>query len=271
MRNVVILTDFGANDSYNGIMEGVIKTLCPTARITYIAPDVRSWSVYSGAYLLYSAYRHFPKKTVFLVVVDPGVGTERKPLVIKTRNYYFVGPDNGILYPSASEDGIEEVYEINNPKVYATRPPSYTFHGRDIFSPAAALLACRVDPKVFGESLKEIKRLDLEEYSKKGNTVCLRVIHVDKFGNVALSMRPKAPLPIGATIKVTIGSQKVDVKVARTFGDVEKGEKLIYINSFGFIELAVNQGNFSTAMNVEVGDEVCLEGLSFPEDSSRST
>ena len=270
MRNVVIMTDFGTNDSYNGIMEGVIKSICPEAVIGYIAPDVKSWSVYSGAYLLYSAYKHFPRRTIFLVVIDPGVGTSRKAIVIKTTNYYFVGPDNGVLFPSANEDGIKEIYEINNPKVFLIRPPSYTFHGRDLFSPVAALLACKVSPEVIGNRISEIKKLELEYYSKRGDTLCLRAVHIDKFGNVALSLRPKTSLPIGSKVSVIVGGHRIEVKTARTFGEVERGDKLIYINSFGFIELAINQGNFGDTFGVKVGDEICLEGLSSLVDSSPS-
>lgn len=263
MRHVAILTDFGTSDSYNGIMEGVIRGICPQAKVSYIAPNVTSWSVVSGAYLLLSAFKYFPKNTVFLVVVDPGVGTKRRAVVIRTQNYFFVGPDNGVLYPAAKSDGIRKVYEILNKKVMLSDEISYTFHGRDVFSPVAALLACKMSPETVGPELNpsELTTLELEIYSVENNCIKLKAIHVDKYGNVALSLRPKNLIP-GREVKIRVGKRFFDVKTVRTFGDVNPGERLLYVNSFGFLELAINQGNAAYELGISTGDEVCVEPCS---------
>ncbi|MGC9104822.1 MAG: SAM hydrolase/SAM-dependent halogenase family protein [Thermoprotei archaeon] len=271
MRSIAILTDFGTSDVYNGIMEGVIRNLCPEARVNYLSPDVRSWSLYSGTYLLFSSYKYYPKNTVFLVVVDPGVGTRRRAIVVKTKNYIFVGPDNGVLYPAVSEDGIVEAYEITNRRLFLSKEISYTFHGRDIFSPVAALLACKVKPNVVGSRIDpdQLVKLNLTEHYVEGSRLRARVVHIDKFGNVALSVRPRS-LVLGERAKVTVKEKSFVALTARTFGEVVKGERLLYINSFGFLEIATNQGNLAEELGVSEGDEACIEPYSLV-DSNRYT
>ncbi len=267
MRQIAILTDFGISDNYNGVMEAVIRKINPEVTITYITPNARNFDVTSGAYLLYTSYRYFPRNTIFLVVVDPGVGTSRRALIVKTNKYVFVGPDNGVLYPTITEDGIRKVISISNRRLYLSKRVSYTFHGRDIFSAASAFISLGVDISIFGEEVNPESLAKLEfTQEEKGNLLCGRVIYVDHFGNVATSIRGEIP-----EIKsVTIKGRKFNGRKVNTFGEGRPGELLVYTNSYGFLEMGINKGSASQFTGAETGDDICVE-LYTREDSSRST
>ncbi len=267
-RIISILTDFGVSDNYNGVMEGVIKKINREAEISYISGNAKSFNILAGAYLLYTSYRYFPKNTIFLVVVDPGVGTPRKPIIIKTKNYYFVGPDNGILYPAAKEDGIEQINQISNQRLYLTKYISNTFHGRDIFSVAAAFLSLNIDQDVFGEKLSEdnLTKIDLFYYKREEKKSCFKVVYVDHFGNIALSYKDPSTFLSSSNI-FCLGNYKL--KRVRTFGEGREGELLIYSNGYNFLEIGANKKNASEILDLKEGDLVCLEDCT-QEDSSHS-
>ncbi|MBP1357508.1 MAG: S-adenosyl-l-methionine hydroxide adenosyltransferase family protein [Sulfolobus sp.] len=268
-RIISILTDFGVSDNYNGTMEGVIKTINKDAEIAYIAGNAKSFNILAGAYLLYTSYRYFPRGTIFLTVIDPGVGTSRNAIIVKTKHYYFIGPDNGVLYPAANEDEIQKIIKISNPKLYLSKKISNTFHGRDIFSVAAAFVSLNIDLDVFGPEIPidKISKLDLFYIKSKENKKCFKVIYIDHFGNVTLSY--KDPERYLANIKEVCITSKLKARKVRTFGDGKEGELLIYANGYNFLELGINKGNASDALNVKEGDEICLEDCT-QEDFSHS-
>ncbi|AWR94476.1 SAM hydrolase/SAM-dependent halogenase family protein [Acidianus brierleyi] len=264
---IAILTDFGISDNYNGVMEGVIKRINSNASITYITPNANNFNIISGAYLLYTSYKYFRKNTIFLTVIDPGVGTERKAIIIKSRNYYFVGPDNGVLFPAAHDDSILNIVKITNEKLFLSREISRTFHGRDIFAAVAAFLSLGIDLETFGNKLNmnEIEKLEFIQ-TKNNNIICGNVIYIDHFGNVATSIKER----INNIRYVLINSNKFNIRYVNTFGEGKKGELLAYKNGYGFLEIGINMGNASELIKAKIGDKICLE-LSIQEDFSHFT
>ncbi|WP_338599985.1 S-adenosyl-l-methionine hydroxide adenosyltransferase family protein [Sulfolobus tengchongensis] len=263
-RQIAILTDFGAGDNYNGVMEAVIKRINPQVEITYITGDSKKFNITAGAYLLYTSYKYFTRNTIFLVVIDPGVGTRRRPLIIKTTNYMFVGPDNGVLFPAAKNDGIQKIIEISNNKLYLSKMISNTFHGRDIFSVAAAFLSAGIDLNVFGNEVKleDITKLDFD-YRITKNEICGKVVYIDHFGNVATSI-PRDVISnafnYDQEIVVKVNDMKHNCKFVKTFGYGNENELLIYSNGYFMLEIGINKGSAQDKLNVKEGDEICIEG-----------
>lgn len=265
--NIGIITDFG-NNFYVGIMKGIIKSLSNNASIIEIDNNVPKFSIISGSYILFNSYKWMPKNSIILSVVDPGVGTNRKGLIIKTKNYYFIGPDNGLIYESALEDGIISIYEIIPEKLKEYLKTyfnlniiiSQTFHGRDIFAPAAALLSINDDIKYYAKPLEnnEIVKLRLLDARKENNKIELKVIYIDDFGNIVLSsMFDDLDLKKYKT-KIIKDNVITDINIGKKFADVNEGELLLYKNSFGFAEIAVNKGNASSLLNLKVGDKLSI-------------
>ena len=271
---IAILTDFGVNDNYNGVMEAVIRKVNPEARIIYISGNVKNFNIYAGAYLLYTSFKYFPKNTIFLVVIDPGVGTNRRPLIIKTLNYIFVGPDNGVLFQAAEKDGIEKIIEINNPKLYLSNIISNTFHGRDIFSITAAFLSLGVDINIFGKELRidDINKINLITYKVEDKRICGKVAYIDHFGNIATSIPIDAvigKIEYNRLIKITVNNSNYMCRFVKTFGYGNENELLIYQNGYFLLEIGINKGNAKDKIDVKEGDEICLE-VYIQEDSSHS-
>jgi S-adenosylmethionine hydrolase len=260
-RLIAFLTDFGWRDPYVGIVKGVIDRLSRgKVRVIDITHDVPSFSIVAGAYVLYTSYKYFPPGTVFLVVVDPGVGTERRAVAIRTERYFFVGPDNGVLYPAAAEDGILEARIVSNETVFL-KPVSRSFHGRDVFAPAATLVAMGVDMAALGPRIEpdELAKLSLREECR-AERVRAKVVYVDHFGNVALGLREECVTSLCARgrVEVRVGEKLFSAKCLPVFSLAERGELVFYVNSLGFPELAVNLGDASSLLGVGIGDEVEL-------------
>jgi len=181
-RIVTLLSDFGTADAYAGLMKGVVLSICPEARVVDLSHEVPPQNVTAGALLLRSTVRFFPPGTIHVAVVDPGVGGERKPILVQAGGATFVGPDNGLLHPAASERGINRIVALTKGEYHLPRV-SRTFHGRDIFAPVAGHLARGVAAEDFGPVLSEMKTLPLATASRDANGVVGEVVHVDRFGN----------------------------------------------------------------------------------------
>ncbi len=271
MRSVIVLlTDFGVSDPYVGAMKGVIAGINPNAQVIDLTHEVPKYSIEVAAYILKSTYRYFPKGAVFTVVVDPGVGSARKPLIVRSRNYLFVGPDNGVLIPAARDDGLVSAYEINT-KVAGLPEISWTFHGRDVFAPTAALLSLGVGPESLGRrvSVSELTAIEVppkapEKISE--NVLAVDIFHVDSFGNLMLATDMRAvenllKLKLGDYVEVSAslsGSKWHKARVARTFSEVQPGELALYEGSLGLAEIAVYLSSASKLLNVGVGDRVYI-------------
>ncbi len=247
---VTLLTDFG--DFYPGVMKGVILSLAPETRVVDICHTVEPQNVLQGAFLLYNSYRFF-KSAVHVAVVDPEVGSERRAIAVKTKNHVFIAPDNGIVYPSASEDGIERVYEIDLSISKLVGELSYTFHGRDVFAPAAAL-AVRGDLWKFCNEIEDMKKLELFDYKIESDRIVCRVVFIDRFGNLVTNLKAK---DINAKRFYLKG---IEFPLVKTYSDVKIGEPLALIGSFGTLELSVRNGNASELLGIDKGGvEIELE------------
>lgn len=240
---ITLLTDFG--DFYPGVMKGVILSLAPEAKIVDITHSVEPQNVFQGAFLLYHSYRFF-KNAIHVAVVDPEVGGKRRGIVVKTKNHFFVAPDNGISYPSASKDGILKIYEIDYKISELVGELSATFHGRDVFAPSSALIL-KKDFSYFRE-IDEIKPLNLFDYSFEGEILKARVVYVDRFGNLITNVPAKAL--VGTKGFNLLG---IEFPMVRTYSDVPLGKPLALIGSFGTLELSVRNGNASKLLGIGSG------------------
>ncbi len=187
MPVIALLTDFGPTSPYVGVMKGAILKTNPQARLIDLTHAVSPHNIEEGAFLLLGAVRYFAPKTVFVAVVDPGVGSARRALAIKTKHYYFVGPDNGILTVAARSDGIERAVALKNTR-YFLSPVSRTFHGRDIFAPVAARLAGGLVMTRLGPEVGDFKQMVLPAFVADGDLLQARILYVDQFGNLVTNV-----------------------------------------------------------------------------------
>lgn len=259
-RVVSFLTDYGLDDPYVGEVKARMLGVCGELRVVDITHSVERQNVLHGAFLLYLAYRFFPEGTVHLAVVDPGVGTERRCVAVRTRRFWFVGPDNGLLYPAASEDGIVGCYEID-----LDAYPRYggeTFHGRDVFGPVAAELACGAAPRMREVDPETLVRLDFGRPEETDRGVRVRVLHVDRFGNCVTNLRA-GELPVwmrhGSAFRVRSAERVVMARFARAYGDVTAGEFLLTVGGTGFLEVSVSMGDAARSLGVRPGSELVVE------------
>ncbi len=257
-----MLTDFGYG-LYVGEMKGVILSINPEVALVDITHEVSRHDIAEGAFLLYASYRYFPPGTVFVGVVDPGVGTARRAVAIQTSHYYFVGPDNGLLYPASSEDGIEEVVEIESGR-YTMPKISRTFHGRDVFAPAAAHLSSGIPISELGPRVPvgSLVKLEFGRAEVGDRRVRGRVLFVDRFGNLITNVRPadleRAGIGIGDVLELEIGSTKVEVVYAEAYSRVPEGSLLCLVGGFDLLEISVNRGSAAEALGAERGDAFSL-------------
>lgn len=263
---ITLLTDFGYDSYFVPSMKGVILSINPRAVIVDITHEIPPQNIAKAAFTLWASYKYFPRGTVHVVVVDPGVGTSRRPIAIKTRNYFFVGPDNGVLMMAAEDDGIVEVRVIENTK-YMRPVVSYTFHGRDVFAPVAAHLSLGVDFSTVGSPVSDAVRLSLTRPVVSKGFARASIIYIDHFGNAYTSVRSEdikaLGIDYGSELQVEFPriNLTLRVKFLRTYGYANLGEALALINSEGFLELAIRNGNFSGKFGVGEGDEVVIRVL----------
>ena len=265
---VSLLSDFGLRDPSAGIMRAVVVGICPTANVVDLAHDVNKFAIRDGALLLWSAVPYLPVGA-HVAVVDPGVGTARQGIAMRTsRGDYLVGPDNGLLMPAAARlGGITHVHLLENPR-YALPDVSSSFHGRDLFAPAGAHLAAGVPIEDLGRAVDPRRLLDLEWPAPRIGPGLLRAqaIYLDTFGNVKLSALTddlEAALPgldFGDRLLVRTGegavSREVMVTWARTFGDVPEGAPLLTADSYGRVALSVHQGSATAVLGITLDSPI---------------
>ena len=274
MSNKVLTftTDFGSTDAYVAAMKGVALGIAPDLTLVDVTHEVRRHDIRHGAFILGGVYRYFPAETVHVAVVDPGVGTSRKAVALVTPAGVFCAPDNGILSfvlnDHLATDKVRcksadfstpvtvpvpegcKAYEISNP-YYMLAPVSDTFHGRDIFTPAAAHLASGLKPECLGEPLSELTILNLFALERRDEALEGRVVHVDRFGNVVTNI-PATQLPHG-DIVVEVADTKIQ-GLSATFADADG--LLALIGSHGYLEIAENLGSAASRLGIGVGDAV---------------
>jgi len=273
---VTLTTDFGMADGYVGTMKGVILSIAPNARLVDISHEIVPQDVRQAAYVLRTAYPFFPPHTVHLVVVDPGVGSARRPIALRTPAGIFVGPDNGVFSYVMAYERVEALVELADPRYHLSRV-SHTFHGRDIFSPAAAHLAAGVPITALGPSLTDPVTLPFPRLEVASGGVTGEVLHADHFGNVItsigllvwsggeLTLEPTfGKAGRGGQVRfqaaeavVTVAGQEI-TGVHRTYAEVEPGEVLALVGSEGHLEIAVREGNAARKLGLHPGYVVVL-------------
>lgn len=254
---IVFMTDFGTANDAVAICRAVIYSIAPDVRLTDITHQVTPYSIEEGARFLAGVTPYYPAGTIFLVVIDPGVGTSRKAIVVKTKKgQYFVLPDNGLITPVLDRDGLDSAREITNQHWMIQTPVSSTFHGRDIFSPAAAHLAAGWEFNLVGPALSELVRL-----TPKTSTITPRGIDGeaialdDPYGSLITNIPgddfKQLGYNLGDKIAVQINKKPVMVPYVKTFMDVAVGESLLYVDSRGRVGIAINQGSYASKFNVK--------------------
>jgi S-adenosylmethionine hydrolase len=260
MRPICFLSDFGLADDFVGTCKGVMLGIAPGVTIVDLSHDVPGFEVEAGAEILQHATRYMPEDTIYLAVIDPGVGTERQALALRAENGGFlVGPDNGLLIPAAEAlGGISEVVVLTNGR-YHVHPVSNTFHGRDVFSPVAAHLAAGVELSELGESVdpSSLLRLSLPGAEEAGEGVTAWIMSIDRFGNARLSItQEESELEYGDTLGVDVGDGEMSVRYLETFGSAKAGELVLVPDSHWRLSLAINKGNAAQALGLKVGRRV---------------
>jgi S-adenosylmethionine hydrolase len=256
---ITLTTDFGLLDPYAAEMKGVILTVNPEATVIDITHNVEKFNIRMAAFVLASAAPYFPKGTVHLAVVDPGVGTKRRAIIVQTKQSFFVGPDNGVLMLSAQSQGIERIHEISNPNLILPQT-SNTFHGRDIFAPAAAHLDKGVHPKEFGEEVKNPVLPQFSAVEQSKDMLTGEVLHIDNFGNIITNIKERN-VPKATLISMKLPQTLLKAKFVKVYEEAEPEEPIILVGSHGFIELAINQGNAAEKFHAKVGDKIVVTAV----------
>ena len=258
---VTFLSDFGLQDDFVGTCHGVIKRIAPEAQIIDVTHGIPPQQVLQGALVLASTLPYMPVG-VHLAVVDPGVGSSRRPVALRDREgRYFVGPDNGLLVPAADLAGIDTVHELANPE-YALDTISRTFHGRDLFSPAAAHLARGVPVDELGPPLAPdaLVRLDIPQPEIGGNRIAGTILYVDSFGNVALNITREHVAEVGIVpgtqVELELGGERFYAVAARTFADARAGDIMLYEDSYRNMSVAISNGNAAEMLHARAGQSI---------------
>jgi S-adenosylmethionine hydrolase len=258
-RLVTFTTDFGASEHYVGAMKGVIFTINPAAQIVDICNSVHSYDLLDAALTISQAYQYFPTNTVHLVVVDPGVGTARRPILVFTGKHIFVAPDNGVLSLVFDREERVTVRHITA-EHYFLQPVSNTFHGRDIFAAVAGYLSKGMDPAKFGDEITDYVRFAAPKPKSVNNNLLKGiVIKVDKFGNLITNITPADAPQLFAQqpppFKILIGKSEI-TKMRATYAQGAPGEVFAVLGSMGFLEIATNRGSAQASIGADKGSEV---------------
>jgi len=272
LKLVTLLTDFGHRDPYVACLKGVMLSINPNLKIVDITHEVPKFNIRYGALILKNVVAFFPPQTIHMAVVDPGVGSGRRAIIVETeKGYFLVGPDNGLLYPAAIEGGIKKVVEITN-EDYFLKPASITFAGRDVFAPVAAYLTLGMPITRFGSEIDDMEKLLIPVPKFKGGNLEGEVIAIDSFGNIITNITQSyliKKLKVGNMISVNLKGKEVSLPFVKTYSDVPKGNLLALIDSFGYFEISINMGSAADLLKVEVGDKITLALGGENNDSNR--
>jgi S-adenosyl-L-methionine hydrolase (adenosine-forming) len=272
-RLITLTTDFGLNDHFIGTVKGVLLNIVPDGRIVDICHSVQAFDVLDGALTISQAYSYFPSGTIHMVIVDPGVGTARRPIILTTDRYQFVAPDNGVLSMVYDREERLSVRHVTAEHYYL-QPVSNTFHARDIFAPITAYLAKGVDPDRFGEEVTDYVRFAAPRPKPAdGNTLRGVVLKVDRFGNLVTNITPQdAPALFGENppeFKIAVGKREV-TEMHSAYAQGAPGEVFAILGSMGFLEIAANRAAAAQILAIGKGSEVSLtmSGLAAAQNGS---
>ena len=256
-----LLTDFGLRDPYVAEVKGVIYSVHPSARVVDLLHQVDPFQIWQASYLVEEATREFPKGSIFVAVVDPGVGTERAPILLETRSgKFFFAPDNGILSLLVEREGLRRAWKLDKPAFHRPGKASRTFHGRDIFGPGAAHLAAGTDPEKLGSRIEKIESLALTPAGVLGQSFQGQVIYVDRFGNVITNIpRDLSPrLQEGILLRISIGDQTVRAPLVGTYADIPSGKLGALFNSSDYLELVMNKNSAAHQLKISEGTRILV-------------
>jgi S-adenosylmethionine hydrolase len=260
MGVITLVTDFGADSGYPAAMKGVIYSIAPTATVIDISHGILRHHAREGAFLLWMTAAHFPQGTVHCAVVDPGVGTARAPLTIRSGGQLFVGPDNGLLVPAARRLGSLETFVITNERFFR-KPVSRTFHGRDIFAPIAAHLANGFPPEELGERIEKFAKLNFGEGVRQGSTLTGEILFIDSFGNLVTNISSALLRDfVKPEERVTLesGSKSTQARFLETYGQAQENELFVTVGSHDQTEIAVNLGNAAQRLRARPTESLTL-------------
>lgn len=268
-----LLTDFGTRDTYVGVMKGVIARIAPEATVIDVTHSVPPGDVANGAFQLWKAVRYFPEDSIFVIVVDPGVGTARRPIGVRWEGRQLIAPDNGVLSYLLALAEHDAAVELSDPR-FRLENISTTFHGRDIFAPAGAHLAAGVPLKELGPDLEDLARIRLPIFDRDENSVTGEIVHIDRFGNLISSvgrmrtegellhlnpwLRQDTPFVLPRPAARAAVEGEPELPLHDTFGDVPEGDLVAYIGSEGLLEIAVNRGSAADRLSADIGQPVRL-------------
>ena len=255
---VTLLTDFGLKGEYSGAMKGVILKINPRCQVVDITHQITPQNIQEASFVLSSIYPYYPSGTVHVVVVDPGVGTKRRPIILQKDGFFFVGPDNGVFTSILSGKGKITGYEISRKEFFLT-PISETFHGRDIFAPVAGLLSLGKAPKLFGPRIEGFIQTRWPQPRIKGGKILGQVLWADSFGNLITNISRKGYERLIGGHSIQIKGKGWQIKrLYRTYEQGQPGEPLALFGSMGRLELAVNQGCARKILGLNPGDPVII-------------
>lgn len=253
---ITLTTDFGVEDPYVGLMKAVILSIAPDVRIVDLTHGIHSHDVVEAALVVGSSFAYFPKGAIHVVVVDPGVGSRRRPLLVATEHGYFVAPDNGVLSEIYTVSNRMACLELSDARFFH-HPVSHTFHGRDIFAPVAAWLSRGVEPSRFGNAVEKMVTLQLPEVRRAGrNGLSVTVLRVDKFGNLITNLRAEEyedQLQPGK-FKLSIGGHQVH-RLCRSYSEARGSEPFVIWGSLGLLEISCNRDSAARRLRAGVRDE----------------
>jgi S-adenosylmethionine hydrolase len=257
---ITLTTDYGTNDHLAGTLKGVILKINPDVTVVDITHNVAPFDLLDGALAIGSAYSYFPPKTIHVVVVDPGVGTERRPLLVSAQNQYFIAPDNGVLSVIYEREQESLVVRHANVEHYYLHPVSKTFHGRDIFASVASWLSKSWQTPSMGDEITDYKKFSIPRPKESDGAMKGVILRTDAFGNLITNFRSE-DLPEsafnGGAINLQVGTHQV-ARLVDTYAIGSNGEAIAYVGSSGYIEIGVNKGNAARTLNLGRGTPVIL-------------
>jgi len=252
---VTLTTDFGQAGSYAGAVKGVLLGINPELRIVDITHEISPFNILEGALLLNSFYQFFPSGTIHLVVVDPGVGGKRKGILVRTDDYFFVGPDNGVFSFIYDQEKVRGMINLTNSEYFLGKPSS-TFHARDIFAPVSAYLSLGINPEEFGPPAEECLKLKLPQPVQKKNRLTGEIVYIDNFGNLVTNIEANS-IAKARRIQIRIKNKKLN-RLNLFYEQEKKGKLLALIGSSNFLEIAVNQGDAQKLLKAKTGDKITI-------------
>jgi S-adenosylmethionine hydrolase len=255
---ITLLTDFGLKDPYVASLKGVILTINPRCRMIDINLLVNHLDIEFCAFILANAYSAFPKGTIHLSVVDPGVGSQRKPILFVTKNYFFIGPDNGLFTLALQREKVRQAVGLTNRKYFLPHV-STTFHGRDIFAPVAAHLSLGTKPKAFGHEIGSWAELPFQRPRTKQGKLVGRVVHIDTFGNLVSNIDQKHFFEFvrGHSFAIKVGRRAIHV-LKKGYWEGKRNELMALFGSGGFMEISIREGSAQKSFRVKKGDRVVV-------------